>query len=269
MTSYYNVSIPVGEASSAEIEERCFALGAESVTVYDTDSRVVALTRQPDVFLEAFHAASQARVAEWEHGWFAHFDGAALLPDVAIKAFDKPLPKSLEASKYIIELDPRDAFGDGLHATTKLCARLCREVVRDKVPMHALDVGTGSGVLAIWLSMLGVAHVEAFDIEPLSVEKARQNCVRNTCPDVTVFEADIHSFSSPQRYDLVVANVLTSIVESSIDQLIALLAPSGTLILSGIGAQWESDILSLLDSKGLNVHAKLELDGWLGIQCGL
>lgn len=269
MISYFNVSIPVAEASAEEVEEQCFALGAESVTLYETEHRVVALTRQPDVFLSAFKTASSEEIIDWEHDWFAHFEGAELLPDVAIKAFDKPLPDSLSDFQYVIELDPRDAFGDGLHATTQLCARLMRDVIHSTSPDRSLDVGTGSGVLAIWMSFLGIPSIDAFDIEPLSVEKAQQNCIRNSCPNIVVSEGDIHTYTSDQGYDLVVANVLTSIVESSIDQLVSLLSEKGTLILSGIGAQWETEILELLKSKGLRIQAKLELDGWLGIQCGL
>lgn len=269
MVSYFNVSIPVTPLESISVEEQCFALGAESVTIYKDPDRVVALTRQPDVFLSVFKHATQDRVEGWEHDWFAHFEGAVFLPDVAIKAFDKPLPQELADFPYCIELDPRDAFGDGLHATTRLCATLCRSVIQSTQPAHALDVGTGSGVLAIWMSYLGVEHIDAFDIEPLSVEKAQENCKRNGCESVTVFEADIHTVSVSSRYDLVVANVLTAIVESSIDQLIALLNPNGKLILSGIGAQWETEILELLATKGLTVQANHQLDGWLGIQCSL
>lgn len=269
MTQYYNVSIPVIGSEQVEVEERCFALGAESVTLFDSPARVVALTRTPDVFVDTFSSTESTPVEGWEHDWFSHFDGAELLPGVAIKAFDKALPDSLAASKYVIELDPRDAFGDGLHATTQLCARLCQEIVQIKQPQRVLDVGTGSGVLAIWLSLLGVPDIEGFDIEPLSVEKATQNCVRNGCPSIRISEGDIHTYSSQTPYDLVVANVLTSIVESSLDQLIALVAPGGQLVLSGIGAQWESEMLALLDLKGLNIQKKLELDGWLGIHCSL
>ena len=264
---YYNVTVPVTEENQLEREETCFTLGAESVT--PQKDALVVLTRFPDRFVDQLNGTGSVTVKDWEYTWMENFKGGVLAPGILIKSYDKPLELEHTASDLIIELDPRDAFGDGLHATTQICTRLIKDICTFNPIKSAIDIGTGSGVLAILMNKLGVDAVSGFDIEPLSVQKATENCTRNGCADIKISEGDIATFSGTQTYDLVVGNLLTVIIESSIDSIIPLLSESGVLILSGIGVQWEKSILILLKSKGLYVIKKVEQDGWLGLKCSL
>ena len=173
----------------------------------------------------------------WAESWKRHFKplaigGALLLKPSWSKRAAKP-------GQRVIVLDPGLSFGTGHHATTSYCLR---EVVRfcargGRRGGSFLDIGTGSGILAIAAAKLGCKKIEAFDFDPESVRVARENARRNRVNAVLKFQqADVTKLArKPARqFDLVCANLISNLLCAERERIIARVAPGGTLVLAGI-----------------------------------
>ena len=131
-----------------------------------------------------------------------------------------------------IRLDPGQAFGTGHHETTRLCLAALERLVEPG--LEVLDVGTGSGVLAIAAVKLGAAHVDALDIDPIAAEVARANCDANDVGPRVSIAAGTLTPDHPGRYDLVVANISTPANTALAPAFAAVARAGGLLVLSGI-----------------------------------
>jgi len=134
--------------------------------------------------------------------------------------------------REVLVIDPGMAFGTGQHATTRGCLAAIEAAVTTGAVRSALDVGTGSGILALALARLGVERVVALDTDPAVLPIARANCVRNGAPGVAVVGGSPAAVRA--RFDLVVANLLADALVAAARALAATVAPSGRLVLSGI-----------------------------------
>lgn len=144
------------------------------------------------------------------------------------------------STRTTVVIQPSMGFGTGHHATTRLCvAALQRVDVRGR---SVLDVGTGSGVLAIAASLLGAAPVVALDDDPDAVQAARENVTLNPGASVDVRVQDLRSGALPP-FDLVLANLTGGLLIQSAARLRELTAPGGHLILSGFMLHEENDVL--------------------------
>ena len=131
----------------------------------------------------------------------------------------------------VIVIDPSTGFGTGHHATTRLCLELLQK--RDVSGARVIDVGTGSGVLAIAARKLGAARVVAIDNDPDALQNAQHNVVRNQTADaIEVVKLDLSTVSL-ERADIVLANLTASVIQRYAAALQQLVAKDGALILSG------------------------------------
>jgi ribosomal protein L11 methyltransferase len=141
--------------------------------------------------------------------------------------------------REVLVIEPGMAFGTGQHETTRTCLEEIEEAVSGAARAavgSALDVGTGSGVLAAALARLGVPRVVALDVDPAALPLARANLVRNGAPDIALLVGGVTALRA--RFDLVVANLLADALVAEAGALTAAVAPRGRLIVSGVlGAQ--------------------------------
>jgi len=158
-----------------------------------------------------------------------------------------------------IRLDPGQAFGTGHHETTRLCLSAIERLVRPGTEM--LDVGTGSGVLAIAAVKLGARHVVAIDIDPIAAEVARANCRTNSVNAVTVSAGTVDA-THAGRYDLVVANISTPANLALAPVFGVVVKSGGGLILSGILSSDAQNIASAMAPHGLDVTAEHHKNDW-------
>ncbi|NBT74720.1 MAG: 50S ribosomal protein L11 methyltransferase [Betaproteobacteria bacterium] len=153
-----------------------------------------------------------------------------------------PMPPAFETRPRIgLSIDPGMAFGTGAHATTQLCLEAILQAL-DRTQVHSmLDMGTGSGILAIAAAKLGVREVVGLDIDPIAVSTARDNAERNgVCSDQLRF--DSAQSVPPRCFDLVVANILAQPLRLLAPMLWSLVRPGGGLVLSGILSR-QADLL--------------------------
>lgn len=159
-----------------------------------------------------------------------------------------------------IVIQPSMGFGTGHHATTRLClASLQRLNVRGR---SVVDVGTGSGILAIAASRLGADPVQAFDDDEDAVHAAWENLALNPSAVVTMLVGDLRSVSL-DRADVVLANLTGGLLMASAARLLSLVRPSGHLILSGFQTHEEHDVIAAFT--GTSLVERLEEESWVAV----
>ncbi len=195
---------------------------------------------------------------DWANGWKEHFHPLRI-GHVVIK----PSWREFEAEPgdLVIELDPGMAFGTGLHPTTALMVRAIQ--TRVQPGMRVLDLGTGSGILAIAAAMLG-ATVTAVDISDVAVEVARQNVAANGMAERISIELGSIEAVQGHRFDLILANIIARVIAELAEPLAAALEPRAELLASGIIDERADVVREALRAAGLDlVDEEAEGDWWL------
>jgi ribosomal protein L11 methyltransferase len=175
-------------------------------------------------------------------------------------------------NELVIELDPGMAFGSGLHPTTRLCLEALEDLLHPDATV--LDVGTGSGILAIAAARLGASHVLALDTDHVAVQVARDNVVLNhvqfavdvelgTIPLPSARSVRRCDFVHPPTADLILANILAETIIEFAPAWAASLNPDGTLIASGIVADRRDAVVNSLIANGLRLVTQRADGDWL------
>ncbi|ETT44557.1 MULTISPECIES: 50S ribosomal protein L11 methyltransferase [unclassified Paenibacillus] len=206
---------------------------------------------------------------DWATAWKQYFKPVRVSERLTIKpTWEEYTPESPD--EKIIELDPGMAFGTGTHPTTSLCLRTLETVIQGGE--EVIDVGTGSGILAIGAIKLGAKHVLALDLDPVAVISARENVELNGLEQqITVKESDLLSVLGSQDPALgvqlpvkvVVANILAEIILLFVDDVYHALESGGTYIVSGIWKNKEQVVHDALVASGFEVSAIHRDEDWL------
>ena len=179
-----------------------------------------------------------------------------------------------------IELDPGMAFGSGLHPTTRLCLEALEDYLQPGTTV--LDVGSGSGILAVAAARLGASHVLAVDVDPLAVRIARENVTLNQVESIVDVEASWQgsqparqqgdeaeiTTARPPTWDLVVANILAETIIELMPALATSLSTQGILIASGIIADRTQAVADALQENGLLLVEQRDDGEWVALVAG-
>jgi len=249
--------------------EAYLALGALSVSVFEvggSDVKRLSVLVESVEWFEAVGGFVKIEPVSKEQWEFAHeltVTFVSFLPGVWIYAEGVDvLPE--HQKDLILTLDLRGAFGDGAHPTTVLCGEFLSELKRaGKLPETVVDIGTGTGVLAILASKWGVTHVDAFDYDVVSVARTRTNVELNDVT-VSVMQADVLKAIPVRCYDCVIANLHSDLITQALPMLKRWMSPSGVMILSGISVKWKLEMEALFAANKLMVEDFRILDGWCG-----
>ncbi|MBB3607446.1 50S ribosomal protein L11 methyltransferase [Rhizobium sp. BK602] len=172
-------------------------------------------------------------------------------------------------SDIAIEIDAGQAFGTGHHGTTAGCLEMIETVLAARKVRNALDLGTGSGVLALGVRKLRNIPVLATDIDPIAVRVARENVRRNGIASGISLETapGFHStaFSRHGPFDLIIANILARPLIKMAPQLVAHLAPGGSVVLSGILAEQRWKVLAAYNGARMRHVRTIWRNGWVTI----
>ena len=181
-------------------------------------------------------AVRSVRREDWAESWKKHFKPLAIGRALLIRPSWSQ--RRAHAGGAEVVLDPGLSFGTGQHATTSFCLRqLVKHRPRGGAARAFLDIGTGSGILAISAAKLGYAPVEAFDFDPEAVRVARDNARQNRVAEaVRISQRDLTKVprASRTRYDVVCANLIFDLLIAERERVVNRLKPEGVLVLAGI-----------------------------------
>ncbi len=250
-----------GELLDEEIMNKDKTRGA--VSVYLSEDRnvpeeVSALKLKLEAMgLETDITTVGLREEDWSDCWKKYYKPLRIGKNVMIvPAWEDYTP--LE-NDVIVRIDPGMAFGTGTHETTALCAELIEKYM--KRGDRALDVGTGSGILAVLESKLGASEVDALDIDPSAVKAAKENCEANGVKNVRCMQSDLIR-SADGRYDFISANIVADIIIRMSENTAEHLKPGGMLIVSGIIEPQAEQVINSFVTKGFTLVEKISKNDW-------
>ena len=198
---------------------------------------------------------------DWQNGWRKYYHPMEIGRRLAVV----PSWQDLETDRAKLVLDPGLAFGTGNHETTALCLEALDELVAGGA--RVLDIGTGSGILAIAALKLGAAQAEGVDIDPVAVRTAGENAARNgVAGRLRVLVGDLSDQASG-TYQLITANIVANAIISLAPAVPGLLAPGGHFIASGIIDARRDEVIAALEAAGLDVGSVRERRGWECLVC--
>ena len=200
---------------------------------------------------------------DWANSWKAYYKplhiGKKMVIVPAWERYDA------QPGEIIVRMDPGMAFGTGTHETTRLVIELLEKYVQGG--MRVLDVGCGSGILAICAKKLGAAACKAYDIDPVAVRVARENIKDSGEENVTCDVSDLlkQVDLSGGAYDIVCANIVADIIIRMAPDVSAYMKEDAILLASGIITERAEEVVQALLANGLAVADRLDDNGWCAL----
>jgi ribosomal protein L11 methyltransferase len=276
-STWYQLTVRVPVGSSEAVANFLIEHGSPGLQL-DEDTDAVSLTayfqRQPPVTailqfcaqlgcaLSVAHPGGLhlRRVADedWAESWKHHFTPRPIGRQLYVCP---PWERLAPSDRLAIVINPGMVFGTGQHATTRGCLELLEHAARKSSIARALDLGTGSGILAIALAKLGVPEIWAVDVDPVARAAARDNARAHGVGDRIRFAGEVDA--PPGYFDLIVANLFAHLLEELAAQLVARLRPGGTLIAAGFLLVDEDRLRARYDATGVIVTRRFEDAGWV------
>jgi ribosomal protein L11 methyltransferase len=278
------IRIAASEEVREAISNRLFELGAQGITENGTGvgATLHAYFPQPEIKkvqieLTTYLLSLQALFPKLprpkvdvmpvkNENWTEKYKEFYKAQTLGSQFFLKPLwdkETKIPQGRIPILMEPGQAFGTGLHPSTKLCIRLFEaEIERVGKPsaVRCVDIGTGSGILAIVAAKLGVKQITAIDNDPIAVETARENFEVNECSYIVASGEDISKLKGP--FDIIFSNILLETHRELAAQYKKLLAPAGALILSGLLGDQRADIDQVMRSHKFCLEESENLQEW-------
>jgi ribosomal protein L11 methyltransferase len=206
---------------------------------------------------------SKVRREDWAESWKRHFKPIEIGNVLLVKpSWSKKPPRKNQA---VVVLDPGLSFGTGQHPTTAFCLRALVRHRKNRPRWSFLDMGTGSGILAIAAAKLGYSPVYAFDFDPEAVRVACANARANGVQKkLRIARADVTKLPvhPARQYDLICANLITTLLISGRRRLVAQLNRGGTLVLAGILKPEFSQVQKVFAEFGLKLAARKTEKEW-------
>jgi ribosomal protein L11 methyltransferase len=213
-------------------------------------------------------AVAVAPLAEepWADAWRAHFVPVAVGQRLLVCApWAVPDGDPAPAGRIALVIEPGRAFGTGSHGSTRTCLELLERVLAAAPVARALDVGAGSGILAIAAARLGAGHVDALDVDPDAVGATEENARRNGVADrVRAALAEAERWEGPPA-PLVLANLLASAHAVLAPRLVALTTPGGALVAGGLLVHEVPAIAGAFAAAGCELVEVAEHEGWAAL----
>jgi ribosomal protein L11 methyltransferase len=212
---------------------------------------------------------------DWAHAWKVHFPVLRVGRRLVIRPTWRRHRRA--PGDVVLALDPGMAFGTGLHPTTRLClAGIERWADEGRLApgtgtgrgggVRVLDVGCGSGILAIAAGRFGATELVGLDTDPIAIEASRANAIRNRLGRrLTARVGSVPSGEPP--FDLVLANLIASVLVALAGELAAELRPTGRLLCSGIFVDREPEVRAALEAAGLDVLGRADEGEWVALEC--
>ncbi len=196
--------------------------------------------------------------ADWNENWKKYFKPIEIGEKLAVV----PSWEFYENKEHrtVLSIDPGAAFGTGTHATTSLCLELLQNYVKNDTQM--LDIGCGSGILALASVLLGGKSAFGVDIDAQSVKTARENAQINSVSDRVSFEVGDLTEVVSGKYDVICANIVADVIIRLLPDSKQFMTDSGILIVSGIIDIRKDDVLKSVKENGFKILDEKYKDNW-------
>ncbi|WP_146551273.1 50S ribosomal protein L11 methyltransferase [Rummeliibacillus sp. SL167] len=205
---------------------------------------------------------SEVNEEEWATAWKKYYHPVKISNRFTIVPTWE-IYKPVDSDELIIELDPGMAFGTGTHPTTVMSLQALEKYMAEDSTV--IDVGTGSGVLAIGAAMLGAKHVHALDLDEVAVRSAKLNVKLNKVQDhVEVVQGNLLD-TVKEPAEIVVANILAEIIMTFIDDAHRVVQPNGYFIASGIIETKKEEVKTALEKAGFVIEEVMMMEDWVTI----
>ena len=207
---------------------------------------------------EIQYTIEEIEPVNWNESWEKNFNPITIDHMVHIRA---PFHKKSDLP-YDILIEPKMSFGTGHHETTHLMVQHLLKL--DLKGKRVLDMGCGTGVLAILAEMRGAVQLDAIDIDPWCYENSLENTLKNRCKNITVYQGDATAIKN--SYDLIIANINRNILLQDLATYTKHLQKDGKLLLSGFYVEDIPVIDTEASKHGLRLELRLERNRWAGLR---
>ena len=212
---------------------------------------------------------SETEDLDWVNNWKKYFHRFFIDDLLVIPSWEEE--EMPEHDGKVLHIDPGTAFGTGAHETTRLCIRQIKKYVTPETEI--LDVGCGSGILAIVALMYGAKHAKGTDLDPCALDATIENMEKNGIAEEDfemiigniITDKAVQDWAGYEKYDIVVANILHNVLEPLTPVIIHQLKPGGIYITSGIIAEKEEFVVDVVKKAGLEL-VEITRDGeWVSV----
>lgn len=248
-------------------------LVADEVT--DTDTMIGRIRAELDDLRqfcdigEGSVTVSETEDLDWINNWKQFFHQFYIDDILVIPSWEDIKPE--DEDRMTLRIDPGTAFGTGMHETTQLCIRQLRKHITPETEL--LDVGTGSGILAILSLMFGAKHAVGTDLDPCAVPAVEENCANNGIrPEQfdmmignIITDKEVQDRVGYEKYDIVVANILADVLVPLTPVILHQLKPGGIYITSGIINDKEQTVVDAVKAAGLKVLEVTYQGEWVSV----
>lgn len=200
---------------------------------------------------------------DWAEAWKESYTAQRIGRIVVVPSW---ISEPLGPGELAVQLDPAMAFGTGMHPTTRGCLALLQAIT--PMPDRVLDVGCGSGILAIAAVLLGAERAEGLDTDPLAISATLENAERNGLAGRVSASVGSLSSNAAARYPLILANLVAAVLVDLAPRLAAHLAQDGTLLASGIIEPKAAAVEEAMVRAGLRVDERLDDGEWVTLRLG-
>lgn len=274
---WYCLSCIVPQAWAEEVSVHCFEMGSCGLQTEEAGEKVCLsayfgaeqdgrqIRREVEAKLHGLGIEAEVRIdwveeEDWEAGWRRHFKPVRVSPRIVVHP--SWIRVAAEPEQIAIVIDPQMAFGTGGHESTRLCLRALEEYLRPG--NRCLDLGTGSGVLAIAAARLGAGFVLGVDVDPRALENSRENLAANGVgkAQVEVRQGSIEQIGG-QVFGLVLANIQSSVLRPLLGPVFGVLEKGGVVLFSGLLGREEEAFCSWIEEAGMRVEKVLAENEWI------
>ena len=252
-----------------------FFLEESSENPVDTDKMVESINKELDMLRnfmdvgEGTIMVSETEDIDWINNWKQYFHQFYIDDLLVIPSWEEVKPE--DTDKKILHIDPGTAFGTGMHETTQLCIRQLKKYITPQTKL--LDVGTGSGILAIVSLMYGISHAVGTDLDPCALEAVQENMRENHIGPESfemmigniITDKEVQDKVGYERYDIVVANILADVLVLLTPVIVPHLKAGGIYITSGIIDNKEQTVRDAVEAAGLEVAEVTYQGEWVSV----
>jgi ribosomal protein L11 methyltransferase len=275
--SYYEFTLKISDEMNDALTEKLMELGSlgvieqnESITAYFPENiDIKKITTELSIFKALIESTGQNQnmsfshtlipEQDWNETWKKGFHAI----DIGERFTILPPWEEEKPGRINLVIDPAMAFGTGHHETTRSCLVLLEKYADKTGKDSFLDLGTGTGLLAIAAAKLGYKHVLGIDIDPLSVDAAKLNIEINHVPEIEIRNGSI--MDCKDMYDAIAANLISGVLVQLAPFFPSRMKPGGIAYLSGILTEQTDEVIEAMQSAGLKLIEKYPDGKWVSL----